>query len=132
MVKVAKYQCLVAFLLMLLTICGCRKWSHNGDLDGYWQVREVVLMDNDSVLPVNNLYISLNLHIVQLSTGGVGNMSYDKRSGRIIWDFPYDGWQSKLKPYGLYAQHEEGSVVEATDKQLILKFPTAKIICRRF
>ena len=100
----------VVLMFVIISQAGCRKWSHNGDLDGMWQVMDVTYSDESVTFPEGTrYYYNFYLHTFQLSTEDdrpevlIGNMTYEPGSDRLILDFPYikngrisKKWRDKL------------------------------------
>ncbi len=134
------YITFLATVLMTGILCGCRKASHNGKLDGQWQIMKIEnLLTSEEKAPENRIYICMNLHVVQLSqVGGVvysGNMQYDKDAGRLSWDFPYNKTEDSVKAlneWGIYTNPVTLSVESVTGSTLVLRTPESIITCRRF
>ena len=97
-------------------------------------------LDNGEVnVPNKQLYICLNLHVVQLSyRGGIqvsGNMQYDKAGGEIHWDFPYHETAAQinsLREWGIYSNPVTFHVVKLDGKSMVLKSDKTVVTCRRF
>lgn len=133
---------LTSVLLITVSFCGCRKVSHNGKLDGQWQIMKIENLETGAIeVPETRAYICLNLHVVQLTllggenTSTGGNMRYDKDAGEIYWDFPYNtegDTFKELATWGIYENPVTLKILKINNKSLILKTPQTIINCRRF
>lgn len=131
----------VISVLFIICASGCRKASHNGKLDGQWQIMKIENLEtSEEKVPEGRRYICLNLHVVQLegmdvSKQAVGNMAYDKDAGIINWDFPYNTAGDDLKrleKWGIYTNPVEIKVLKVDGSALVLRTPETIITCRRF
>lgn len=137
--KFIKYVVLIVAVAAAL-FCGisCNKASHNGKLDGQWQIMSIEETDNGNVTsPANNSYICINLHIIQLTGNGMtsGNMTYDKKAATLYCDFPYvkpEQVESMLGRFGIFSNPVTLDIVKLDGKSLILRTDRTIITCRRF
>lgn len=125
---------LATAILLLVAPC-CQKAPINGDLDGQWQV-----MDVQPQLPQDmrdrNLYYCFQLHVCQLTQGGVlmsGNLKYV--DNKITLDFPYatspEGADS-LKKWGIYSNPVTFQVEELNRKRLVMTDGKVTVTLRKF
>lgn len=141
------FKCLVLMSLFVLTLSGCQKWSHNGDIDGQWQVLSV----NDSGVEVQFpddeiYYYNFYLHTFQLTYTGkrsiqmTGNMTYSKGDDKIglVLGFVAEGNVSQYLMDRLvyWGMPKSGEVVmdvkELTSSRLIMEHNGVVITCRKF
>lgn len=139
-VKGKIFICLMTAFVVICALSGCRKVSHNGKLDGQWQIMKIENLEtSEEIVPENRMYICFNLHVVQLTSVGFGNasgnMQYDKKAGILNWDFPYNTDESglnRLSKWGIYTNPVRLEVLKINGSTLILKTPETIITCRRF
>ncbi|MDE5806768.1 MAG: lipocalin-like domain-containing protein [Muribaculaceae bacterium] len=136
--KYLKFIMLALSLTALIGISSCRKVSHNGKLDGQWQIMTIEETATGSVSePSQREYICINLHVIQLTGPSrlTGNMTYDKKGETLSCDFPYvkaDEVDRLLGQYGIYANPVTLDVVKVDGKSLVLRSDRSLITCRRF
>lgn len=136
--KFIKYILLLLSISVLLSVTGCRKVSHNGKIDGHWQIMTIEDTSTGNVIePDPREYISINLHIMQLTGAGrlTANMTYDKDGAKITCDFPYvkqPDVERVMGVYGFFSNPVSMDVVKVDGKQLILRTDRTLITCRRF
>jgi len=121
----------------------CRKVSHNGDLDGQWQMMSIEAADG-SVRTVSGIYYNFMLHTAQLrsnksSTPRTANLTYDKNKSLLL-EFPMNT-ADDFDNYGLssadFSDADEKGVrikfivSHITSHDLILTTPTATILTFR-
>ena len=137
--KFIKYIALIVTVATAL-FCGvsCNKASHNGKLDGQWQIMSIEESATGKVTsPVRNSYICINLHIIQLTGNGMttGKMTYDKKAATLYCDFPYvkpEQVESLLGGFGLPSNPVTLDIVKLDGKSLVLRTDKTIITCRRF
>ncbi len=130
----------LTLLLLLPILSSCRKMSHNGKLDGFWQIQSIesIFSELQPVDPSSHRFICINLHVVNLDERGVqrtGNLHYDKEEGKVTMDFPYVNLTNDpnaLAKWGIYENPVVCTIVKVDSKQLILQTPQTTITCRRF
>jgi len=125
----------VISLFAISSLTSCRKVSHNGRLDGQWQVMTVEnLVSSETVSPYPKIYYCFNLHVAQLTgTGGAtGNLHYDKDDAEITIDFPYVKDLSGLANFGIHSNPVTMHIDRLNGKTLVLRTPESIITCRRF
>ena len=133
---------IICLTVLALGMTSCQKDSINGKLDGQWQIMKIEKLSDGSVeIPASGKYICIYLHVVNLnpSSGYMGrpysgNMSYDKKTGVVTIDFPYnEGDQvSVLATWGIYSNPVTFHVEFLNNKQLELRSDDAIITCRRY
>lgn len=127
-------------ILAFVGIQGCRKVSHNGSLDGQWQIIKIEDTSTGEISEgTPHGYISVNLHILQLrgltSDMQTSNMRYDKEEGIIDCDFPYvnaNDISKLLQPYGIYTNPVQFKIEKLSGENLILRTDHSIITCRKF
>ncbi len=130
------YSLLLSVCLIGMLFSGCGKASHNGKVDGNWQIMSIENLKDGTTSSPEQHYIALYLHVVNLFPNYIaGNMQYDKDQDKISMDFPYStAEQDKqlLRRYGIYTNPIVFEVVKADSKQLVLRSPDTMITCRRY
>lgn len=119
-------------------LSSCNKVSHNGALDGQWQIMTIENLNTGEVVtPAKGEYICINLHVLQLR--GIqllsANMSYDKNAAVIDAQFPYvtpENVSSQLGVYGIYSNPVRMDIIKLSHKELVLKTDQTLITCRKF
>lgn len=134
-----------AVVAVLLSVGGCEKASHNGDLDGQWQVMEVLHGDQSVDMPEGErYYYCIYLHTVLLKFtdrspfGLVGNMTFDGNTLHI--DFPYlrEGrvdpyWIQRLDFWGISEDPDVTfRIRELTRSRLVMQRDSVTVVCRKF
>lgn len=135
-----KKNLLTILLISLVTIIAtsCRKVSHNGDLDGQWQMQSIGFDDGTS-LSGSGIYYNFMLHTAQLqsSAGGIrtGNMIYEKDKSIFI-EFPSNtAWQ--FDNFGLCSDDFKSAtkgveiifiIRKITRKEMVLTTPSGRIL----
>ena len=133
-----KYLYFIVAAIALFIIPSCNKVSHNGALDGQWQIMTIENLNTGEIIsPEKGEYICINLHVLQLRRGGVisANMAYDKKAGIIDAQFPYvasENVSSQLGPFGIFSNPVRMNIVKLNHKELILKTDATLITCRKF
>lgn len=133
----------ISIAAALISFAACRKVSHNGSLDGQWQIMTIEdAATGQSAAPVIPSYISFNLHLIQLSyvSGDsapriTGNMTYDKNAETIFCDFTDDqqpNVEAALAPFGIFSNPVTLQIVKLDRKSLVLRTDRSLITCRRF
>ncbi len=130
---------LISIIAMMAT--SCRKVSHNGDLDGQWQMQSITF-DDGTNLSGRGIYYSFMLHTAQLrSTSGgtrTGNMVYDKDKSIFI-EFPTNTAR-QFDNFGLCSEDfttaEKGvsikfTIRHITREEMTLATPSGRILSFR-
>lgn len=138
---------LICMAITVLLPTGCSKASHNGDLDGQWQVMEVLNNGVSEQFPEGEIYYyNFYLHTFQLTYTGkrslrmTGNMTYEEGSGRLGLELGFVTAgrvdKSLLDRLVYWGFPESGEVVmeieTLTSSQLIMRHGDVEIICRKF
>lgn len=126
---------------------GCKNWSHNGYLDGMWQVMEVTYADSLIEFPENaRFYYNFYLHTFQLSTnndrpeGLIGNMTYETHQDRLYLELPriQEGrvskkWLDMLVYWGVSKSGEmDVNIRQLSPSRLVMEYDSVVIVCRKF
>lgn len=137
----------VVVLVLAVFFTGCRKWSHNGDIDGQWQVLEVTYSGVPVDFPEGEIYYyNFYLHTFQLTFTGVrpnrltGNFTYDKEDDKLGLELGYvienkvdPLWMQRLVYWGIPSS---GVVVmkihELSSSRLVMGYDNVMIVCRKF
>lgn len=136
--KALRHILLLLSITLLLGATGCRKVSHNGKIDGNWQILTIENTETGTVAaPSSREYIAIQLHIMQLTGPSrlTANMTYDKSGKKITCDFPYvkqENVEKELGVYGFFSNPVSMDVVKVDGTQLILRTDRTLITCRRF
>lgn len=142
-------KCNVAsiLVLMMIIVSGCGKMSHNGDLDGQWEVMQVVDGGQEIEAPADTtFYYNFYLHTVQLSFTGnrsimlTGNMTYSRGDERLGLEMGFvkagrvDPSLIALLPH--WGMPKSGEVVmhidELTSSRLVMSHGDVTVVCRKF
>lgn len=134
-------------VLMLIFLCGCGKLSHNGDLDGQWEVMQVLDGGTQVEPPADKtFYYNFYLHTFQLSFTGnrslmlTGNMAYSPEEDRLGLELGFvkagrvhPSLIALLRFWGI---PESGEVVmhidELTSSRLVMSQGDVTVVCRKF
>lgn len=137
-----KFCLLLSLALLMISFAGCRKVSHNGAIDGNWQILSIENRATGEFETVDNpRFYAIGLHVVNLTyghtqgSGKTANMVYDKENKVITLDFPYTDLNSDpntLSPWGIYTNPVTLTVLEANRSSLVLQTPETIITCRKF
>lgn len=143
--KAFKYiMTVIAAAVAIAAFSSCRKMSHNGKLDGQWQIQSVENTETGEVTsPYPKHYYCLNLHVVNLKITDLsatisGNMQYDKDASTVTMDFrsfPYSTEEANdraLGEFGVYENPVTFDIIELNDKEMVLKSPQSVVRMRRF
>lgn len=142
-----KYYIPSILVLMLISVSGCGKMSHNGDLDGQWEVMQVVDAGTELEPPADKtFYYNFYLHTVQLSFTGnrslmlTGNMTYSRDDDRLGLEMGFvkagrvHPSLIALLPY--WGMPKNGEVVmhidELTSSRLVMSHGDVTVVCRKF
>ena len=134
-----KYTVSLIGLLTLLITTGCPKHPINGDLDGQWQVMDVVPPAPEIILQ-ERLYMCFSLHVCQLTeyahgVNTVGNMQFDQKNQLLHLDFPTATSalsKARLKQYGIYNNPVTFTIEHLDKKKLILRDGDVVVTLRKF
>lgn len=134
--------------IISMTVCffqGCQKASHNGDLDGQWQVMEVLHGDEPISRPEDQrYYYNFYLHTFQLGYTDmryerlVGNMVYERNHLMLTLPFVIEDkvkpeWVKRLVFWGMPASGEaDMQILELNSSRLVMRHDSVTIICRKF
>lgn len=136
---------LIGIGIALTCSSGCSKVSHNGHLDGQWQVMEVSYGDENVTFPEGErFYYLFYLHTFQLGVadkrphGLIGNMSYDGNT--LGLDFPLirkgevdQNWIRRMRYWGLPETGDATlQIRQLTAGKLVMQRDTVTIVCRKF
>lgn len=142
----------IMILLMLLLIYGCdKKWPQNGNLDGQWQLQEIVDKQNKDTINPHRLYYRIQLDMVELTSlngdparNVIGLFGYDKEARQVrFYDFHARDYsttgaygeitdEQELYPYGLFGLDTYFHIIRADGKHLILESDRSKITLKSF
>lgn len=141
--KKSIYILLLSIASLSFLLAGCGKASHNHRLSGNWQIKSIENRVSNTTSYPEDLYIDMNLHVVNLHysqpnsmgiNGPSGNMAFDHDEMRLSMDFPYVNADEmdKLQRFGIFANPVVFTVEKLDSKQLVLQSPESVITCRRF
>lgn len=122
---------------------GCRRATHNGEIDGYWQIRSIEYTKADgstrTVIPnkTQDWYIGIQLELFQIGAPQpqyqlTGEISYDKKAGKLGVNFPYNPSAAVLLQFGIPSNPVTFTVEKADSKALVLSTASTRITCRRW
>ena len=126
---------IIAMLLAMLAIVGCRRSDSNGKIDGFWRVASIETRADGDVREVGNLFIGIQLELFQLRGNGVtGVMNYDKKDGWLVVDFkdPNPAPMNVLRSYGIYENPETFQVDFTRHNEMLLTTDETIIKCHRY
>ena len=145
-----KYIFLVVCVLAAVSLLpGCRRASHNGDIDGYWKVLSIDVTDADGnttdILPEKGMFIGIQLELFQFypvvpdydntDTAYVsltGKISYNEGAHTLGVSFRGDPSTATLMKYGIPENPVTFTVERADSEYLVLRTPISVIKCRRW
>lgn len=137
-----KFCLLLSLTLLMISFAGCRKVSHNGAIDGNWQILTIENRSTGDIETVEGpRFYAIGLHVVNLTYGytqggsKTANMVYDKENATITLDFPYADLNSEpgaLTPWGIYTNPVTLTVLTANSSTLVMQTPETIITCRKF
>jgi len=147
--RIRHYRRYLLVLFVVATLmAGCGKWSHNGHLDGQWQVMEVTYNGVPVDFPEDGsrYYYDFYLSTLQLSMTGYrpdrlkANMAYDENKSVLSLDFAFikehmvpKQWMDRLVYWGVPKSGEMiVSIKELTSSRLVMEYPGVVIVCRKF
>lgn len=126
---------LVSFLAILLSQ-GCTKTPINGNLDGEWEVIEVI-PEPPAVENETRYFYNFSLHVCQLTVYGYpfrsGNLRYDGETMSL--DFPYINTPEEeliLKQYGIFSNPVTFDVYFENKSRLILSNDESTVVLKKF
>lgn len=143
MKTIIRIAAIVCAIIIGIGATGCRRTSHNGKIDGFWQLRSLEYTQTGQVVDKSesDLYFCINLELMQLRYGkevATGVMDYDKSAHRLGVDFRAFGLLEEhnqtdyLAAFGVMENPVVFEVVKAGSHTLVLKTPETIITCRRF
>ncbi|MBD5358932.1 MAG: lipocalin family protein [Bacteroides sp.] len=123
-------------IIIIIFLSSCQKAPINGDLDGQWQVMEVIPEPEEKLLD-ERIYYCFYLHVCQLTYyDGVcfaGNMEFDGET--LYLDFPYADNPTRekwLRQYGITGNPITFTVEHLDKKSLIIKHGDTTVTMRKF
>lgn len=132
---------LLAAVLLLTVGTGCRRMSHNGDLDGNWRLKAITVTSTGEVIdPGEKCFMAINLELMQLRAPGLpgtqaaivtGVMDYDEDAGRLTVEFRKNAEKRYLERFGIYSNPVTFKV-SVNRKKLVLTSPESVLELRRF
>lgn len=130
---------MAAAMILICTATGCRRTSHNGKIDGYWQVEYIEDLTTGNTIECFDRYVAINLELVQLYKGGglygVGYLRYDKGDDEFAMDFPDVPGQNNtnnLAIFGVYENPQRYDIVKLNSKEFVYKSDRVLVHCRRY
>lgn len=98
---------ILAFLLVFVSMCSffsCQKAPINGDLDGQWEVTDVIV-DGDNLKDETRRFYNFYLHVCMLSYYGgtftFANMVYDGETLSLDFPSPSEDETQALRNFGI-------------------------------
>ena len=110
--KISQLRIFLFFCVIIplgFALSGCRKAPVNGNLDGMWEVNEVVRL-GESFVPTGRIFYNFSLDVCQLTYYGAGAtfafgiIKY--HDDNLMIDFPYiegENAVETLKDYGVFS-----------------------------
>lgn len=113
---------IVSTILLAAVLTGCHKVSHNGHLDGQWQLMEITYADGSTSQP-DRVYWDMMLHTANFvnsdGTMFTANMAYDSEAATLMFEFPYSTPQA-LSSVGITANPATFEIQELTHERMSL------------
>lgn len=133
---------IILSLLSIILMPGCRRVSHNGKIDGYWQIREIYYTATGEIQNPKNKFICINLELMQLNYPNpspelTGVLAYHKGDDAIGVDFRYGPSAELLAQFGFAPTPDNPNfctldIKRVDSKNLVLESPIATITCKKF
>lgn len=126
-----------AFILVSVCLClgACRRVSHNGQLDGNWQIIEIRDNNTGTIVQPKGEFMAVQLELVQFRGGEsviTGVLSYSKSEDKIGIQFPDNTDIVTLRQYGVAENPALFTIVRLDSKRLCLHSEATDITFRRF
>ena len=123
--------------VLTLSSLGCSRYSHNGKIDGYWQISTITYKGSNEISTPKTLFICIQIELLQLdnpapSPKRTGVISYDKKADILSVDFRNGPTDEELYPFGFTANPCVLKVVSATGSKMVRESDIATIECRKF
>ncbi|MDE7402008.1 MAG: lipocalin-like domain-containing protein [Muribaculaceae bacterium] len=148
----------LCYILLGLASSSCRRWSHNGDIDGYWQIQTIEYFDPASdhktvteVVDFNhdrddegNLltreYIAVGLELLQCYYGDKmhptpaanGLINYNKKQNILIVDFRGTSSEATRRKFGIFGDPATLKIRKVDSHKLVFESSGAIVTCNRF
>lgn len=141
-----KLICMIVLTVILLTSCDIET-SHNGDLDGFWQLQCVDTLSNHVSVDMNGrgIYWCVQKDLIEVK-------KYKGDSYSVLFQFDYSGNQLRLyKPYQDYRDAQDIAIdqvsllqpfginsldemftIEQVDDNLVITSSTLRLHFRRY
>lgn len=121
----------------VISLGSCRRVSHNGKLDGHWQIREIYNIETGVSEYPTQKFISVQLELMQLqnprqSADLTGVLTHHKGDPEVIVDFRNNPTEARLAEFGFKGNPTTLHIDRLDSKHLVLSSPMAVITCRRF
>ncbi len=134
---------LIAAAVILTSSTGCRRMSHNGDIDGFWRVVSVEEIANGSTIQQNNtlypddIFYCINLELMQLqplNSNYTGIMHFNKKEKQLTVEFPKQPEGAAPDAMHIFGIWTNPVTFEysADSRHLVLRTPETVIKCDRF
>lgn len=140
---------LLFFIIVLLTLGGCRKAPINSDIEGHWQLMEYTTHTDGNTHKCERIYYSIQLWVVEVAekqgTQGLqsfrGRYRYNEDNNTIYftdmstYTTPENSRPAtieELLPYGLNNVDTKLEVIKKGKKNLVLRSDYATLYLKRF
>lgn len=133
---------IILSLLTIILFPGCRRMSDNGEIDGYWQIREIYYTATGEIQNPKDKFICINLELMQLNNPSptpklTGVLAYHKGDKTIGVDFRYGPTTAELAQFGFAPTPDNPNfcsldIKRVDSKHLVLESPIATITCKKF
>lgn len=141
----SKYKSSLFPLLLaaLLFAGGCRRASHNGDIDGMWQIQKIEYSQQASpglagtTVSMPQLYLLVNLELFQLQRYGTkpiatGVLDYKENRKTFSVDWKGRVTDTVLEEFGLCGDPTRITIERLDSKLLVIRTDAAVVSCRRY
>lgn len=134
----------IALILIVVGVVagGCRRTSHNGLIDGHWQVLTMEDVNTGEVIDCKDRYVAVNLELIQLFKGdpatalySTGYIYYTKGEDKFTVDFPEMGNNTKperLIEFGITSNPQTLTIVKLDHKTFTYRSDAYIVTCRRY
>lgn len=140
---------LLFFIIVLLTLGGCRKAPINSDIEGHWQLMEYTTHTDGNTHKCERIYYSIQLWVVEVAekqgTQGLqsfrGRYRYNEDNNTIYFtdmstyttpENSRPATTEELLPYGLNNVDTKLEVIKKGKKNLVLRSDYATLYLKRF
>lgn len=120
------------FVLIVLFITSCQKVSHNGKLDGMWQLIKIEENNGEANSP-ERMYYSFQLNLINLrQVGNLYLLGYFRQTKDSLYIVMRETTKEAVAPYGLSDTIQTFGIEQLTSKKMILYSPENRLYFRKF